>query len=155
MLSAAEVGRVLESVAGSDVQPDPRTLERAAAAADGSAGRALALLAPKTLALLDEVQSLLEALPNSSPRRVLALAERLTQKQAGAEFGLALDHVQAWAANAVSARAGLGAARLAPLAEVCENLEEAARSVETYNLDRRPLIVSIFADLAEAVRRTV
>ena len=47
----------------------------------------------------------------------------------------------------VRRRAPDGAARLAPLAEVWEKFGEAARETETLNLDKRPLVLSIFADL--------
>jgi DNA polymerase-3 subunit delta' len=52
------------------------------------------------------------------------------------------------------AKAAAGPARLAPLVEVCENVARAAAEVDIYNLDRRPLVLSMFGDLAEAVRRT-
>lgn len=152
-LPASVVGQAIAALGPDFSRLDPADVARAALAGDGSVGRALAVLAPKTMALLDEVQALLEALPEAPPRGVLALAERLGNRQVAAEFGLAIDYVQAWVAALVRARAELGPARLAPLAEVCENLAESARAVETYNLDRRPLIVSIFGDLAEAVRR--
>jgi DNA polymerase-3 subunit delta' len=38
--------------------------------------------------------------------------------------------------------------------EVCEKVGRSAREVDVYNLDRRPLVLSLFDDLAEAVRRT-
>ena len=54
--------------------------------------------------------------------------------------------------GAVRAGAEAGPARLAPYAEVWEKIAASAREVEAYNLDRRPLIMSIFADLAAATR---
>ena len=80
---------------------------------------------------------------------------RASAQHAAAELSAsvaALHAVQRWASQRIRAHASAGAARLAPLAELCEKLDEAARSVETYNLDRRPFIVSMFGDLAEAVR---
>ena len=47
-------------------------------------------------------------------------------------------------------------ARLARYAEVWEKVRDAVRETEALNLDKRPLILSIFADLAaaeEAARR--
>ena len=43
-------------------------------------------------------------------------------------------------------------ARLQPYAEAWEKVLDAARETEVLNLDKRPLILSIFADLAAAVR---
>ncbi len=38
------------------------------------------------------------------------------------------------------------------LAEVWEKLNQAARDVDEYNLDRKPLVFSVFGWLAEATR---
>ncbi|NNM72077.1 DNA polymerase III subunit delta' [Enterovirga aerilata] len=130
----------------------PELVERAAERAEGSVGRALGLLDPKRQAVLDELASLLQALPDPPMLRVLSLAEKLADRRAEGTFELALDAVQLWAAERIRAGAELGPARLAPLAELCEKVADAARSVETYNLDRRPFVVSMFGDLAEVVR---
>jgi DNA polymerase-3 subunit delta' len=84
--------------------------------------------------------------------RILALADKLADKQ-GADFDLALDAVNGWAATRIMAGAHLGAGRLAPLAEVCEKIDDAARALDAYNLDRRAFVVTMFGSLAEAVRR--
>jgi DNA polymerase-3 subunit delta' len=46
----------------------------------------------------------------------------------------------------------VGADRLAPFAVVWEKVADAVRAAEALNLDKRPLVLSIFADLAAAVR---
>jgi DNA polymerase-3 subunit delta' len=131
---------------------DPGILDRAAAMADGSVARALSLLDPRRLALLDEMGALLAALPRLQTARVLAMADRLADKQ-GEDFDLALDAVNGWASARISAGAHLGAGRLAPLAEVCEKIDTAARALDAYNLDRRAFVVTMFGSLAEAVSR--
>jgi DNA polymerase-3 subunit delta' len=131
----------------------PDLLARAAERADGSVRRALTLLDPKRQAILDELASLLAALPEVPMLRVLGLAEKLADRRAEGDFELAVDAVQLWAAERIRAGADLGPARLAPLAELCEKVADAARTVETYNLDRRPFVVSMFGDLAEVVRK--
>ena len=55
-----------------------------------------------------------------------------------------------WIDERLRAEASSGAARLAPLAEVWEKAADAARETEALNLDKRPVILSIFADLAAA-----
>ena len=45
-----------------------------------------------------------------------------------------------------------GARPLAPYALVWEKLAEAARETEIFNLDKRPLVLSLFEDLAAAMR---
>ena len=42
--------------------------------------------------------------------------------------------------------------RLARLAEVWEKIVRAARDTETYNLERKPLVFSVFGWLADATR---
>jgi DNA polymerase III subunit delta' len=37
---------------------------------------------------------------------------------------------------------------------VCDKVARQAREIDVYNLDRRPLVLTLFDDLAEAVRRT-
>ncbi len=154
-LSPAEVLDVLRSL-GPHVLPEgegaDQVVQRAADRAEGSVGRALSLFDPKRQAILDELSSLLEGLPKLPMLRVLNLAEKLADRRAEGNFELALDAVQLWAAERIRAEASLGPARLAPLAELCEKVGDAARSVETYNLDRRPFVVTMFGDLAEVVR---
>ena len=43
-------------------------------------------------------------------------------------------------------------ARLNRLAEASERINEAVREAETYNLERKPLVFSVFGLLAEATR---
>lgn len=151
-LSPQDIRRVVTSLGPDLAAFDPALLERASTAAEGSVRHALALLEPKRLALLDETRALLAVLPRIETGRVLALADRLADRQ-GEDFGLALDAVAGWASDEIGRRAHLGVARLAPLAEVCEKIEDAARSLDAYNLDRRAFVVSMFGTLAEAVRR--
>ena len=154
-LAQADVLQLLRTLAPDVARAEegaPDLLEQAAEQAEGSIRRALALLDPKRLALLAELTNLLELLPDPPMIRVLALAEKLGDRRSGSDFDLALDAVQLWAADRIRSRAALGPRRLAPLAELCEKVADAAASVETYNLDRRPLIVSMFGELADAVR---
>ncbi|MGA7384204.1 MAG: DNA polymerase III subunit delta', partial [Methylocella sp.] len=67
-----------------------------------------------------------------------------------------LDAIDAWLDIRVRRGAatfqGDSARRLAPYALVWEKLAEAAREIETFNLDKRPFVLSLFADLAAAAR---
>jgi DNA polymerase-3 subunit delta' len=40
------------------------------------------------------------------------------------------------------------------LVEVCEKIARSAREIDVFNLDRRPFVLTLFDDLADAVRRT-
>ena len=137
-------------------ETEAAALARASARAEGSVGRALELLDPAASALVDEVETLVEGLWRAPQRldgrRVLALAERLAPREADALFALCLDTVQGLVSRALGARAGEPVARLAGLVAVCDKVAAASREAATYNLDRRPLVLSLFGDLAEATR---
>ncbi|MBV9076681.1 MAG: XRE family transcriptional regulator, partial [Methylobacteriaceae bacterium] len=152
-LGEAEVSEVLAGLGPDAARLDPALVARAAGRAEGSVGRALALLDARRLATLAELETILEGLPAYPTTRVLALADKLADKRGEETFRLALDRVLAWSAERLRARAADGPARLAWLAAVCEKVADEARLVEAYNLDRRAFVLSAVGDLAEAVRR--
>jgi DNA polymerase III subunit delta' len=133
---------------------DADRLDRAIALSDGSVRRAIEMLDEDTSALVAEVSAMLEALPKVDVKRVMALAESLSRRNAEDAYALTLDTAIRWVSQELAAQATAGPARLAPLVEVCEKVARAAAEVDEYNLDRRPLVLSMFAELAEAVRRT-
>ncbi|HEY8565301.1 MAG TPA: DNA polymerase III subunit delta' [Beijerinckiaceae bacterium] len=120
---------------------------------DGSVRRTLEMLDAETIGVAEEVRRLLTGLPELDLRRVMTLVDTVTRRGAEGSYNLALDLVERWASERLRRDAGRGAARLAPLAEVCEKLKQAARSADTYNLDRRPVLISALGDLAKAVER--
>ena len=120
---------------------------------EGSVRRTLEMLDGGKLARVRELSAALAGLPQVDARAVLALSERLARKDAEESFALVIDSVQRWGAQELRSRATLGAARLAPLAEACEKVARAAQDVEVFNLDRRPLVIALFDDLAQALRR--
>jgi DNA polymerase-3 subunit delta' len=133
---------------------DASALPRAASLSEGSVRRALTYVAPETLALVEAVRARLDALPGLDIAGLLALAEDVAGKAGEGDFLIMIETVQAWLSARLHAHAGAGAARLAPLAEVWDKLSRAARDVETYNLDRRPLVMTMFHDLSDAVARS-
>lgn len=120
---------------------------------EGSVRRTLELLDEEKVAFIDQVTKLLNGLPKADPKQILALAEALARRDADDSYELALDTVQRWVSERLHERAGLGASRLAPLVEVCEKIDRSAREIDVFNLDRRPFILTMFDDLADAVRR--
>jgi len=133
---------------------DASAMPRAASLGDGSVRRALTYVDPETLALVEAVRARLDALPGIDVTALLALAEDVAGKAGEGDFWVMIDAVQSWLGDHLHAHAGAGPARLAPLAEVWEKLGRAAREVETYNLDRRPLVMTMFHDLSDAVARS-
>ena len=65
-----------------------------------------------------------------------------------------IDGVDRWVERTLRAdeHANANLPRLARLAEVWEKIIRAARDTESYNLERKPLVFSVFGMLAEATR---
>ena len=147
-LSPPDVARALSAAVGSG-ENDPQ-IEAAAAAADGSVARALAFLDEDALALRQRALEELERLPALNANALHALGDAL----AGTDprpLNAFVDTVNVWLARSLDGQsAGGGLGRLARLAEAWERINTAARDAETYNLERKPLVFSVFGLLAEA-----
>jgi DNA polymerase III subunit delta' len=132
---------------------DPALIE-AAEAAEGSVARALTLFGGDAIKLHQKTAALLATLPQVDPRELHALGEALggSDRVALATF---IDSVDRWVSErlrADDANANANLARLARLAEVWEKINRAARDTADYNLERKPLVFSVFGLLAEATR---
>jgi DNA polymerase-3 subunit delta' len=128
---------------------DPAVVE-VAPLAEGSIGRALALLEGPALELRRQVLRMLERLPEVDPRALHALGDALggTEPQRLEAF---VDTVNQWlAARLPSAPAGNGGAQR--IAEAWDRINTAARDADAYNLERKPLVFAVFGWLAEAAR---
>lgn len=147
-LDGEDVARALAAATGRDAQDDE--LVQAATASDGSAGRALRFLDGKALALRQRVLDLIAQLPNPDPRALHALGDALsgTDPETLATF---MDLVNGWLSQQLRRQAN-DAARLNRAAEAWETVNRAARDVDAYNLERKPLVFSVFGELAKAAR---
>ena len=112
--------------------------------------RALDLLDRDALDLRNRVATLLERLPDIDPRALHALGERLsgTDPVTLAAF---LDAVNGWLSARLAASPH-DRARLDRVAQAWERVNTAAREVDEYNLERKPLVFNVFGWLAEAAR---
>jgi DNA polymerase III subunit delta' len=149
-LSQTDVARALAASVGA-AENDPQ-IEAAATAADGSVARALAFLDEDALALRRRALEELERLPALNAGALHALGDAL----AGTDprpLNAFIDTVNAWLSGSLDRHGGTGGGdlgRLARLAEAWERINTAARDAETYNLERKPLVFSVFGLLAEA-----
>jgi len=148
-LEAADVARALATMTGRDAGDG--ALVQAAAAAEGSVQRALSLLDGPALALRQRVLELFDQLPSPDPRALHALGDTLggTDPRPLEAF---MDLVNAW----LSARldgASHEAGRAIRVAEAWDRVNRAARDVAAYNLERKPMVFTVFGALADAVRR--
>jgi DNA polymerase-3 subunit delta' len=147
-LSEVDVARAAAAALGRS--PTDPAIAQAAAGADGSVARAIGLLDEKTLALRQRVLDLLTQLPEPDSRALHALGDALSgsEPQTLAAF---MDIVNGWLAARLKADAQ-EAGRLARLGDAWDKVNGAARDVEIYNLERRPLVFAVFGLLAEAAR---
>jgi DNA polymerase-3 subunit delta' len=148
LLDPQDVARALAKA--TDLDPKDETVRQAVAAGEGSVGRALELLEGETLAMRERVLDLLRQLPNIDPRALHALADSMVGNDPKV-LDAFMDIVNGW----LSARLSEGAqekARMTRVAETWEKVNLAAREVDTYNLERKPLVFAVFGALAEAAR---
>ena len=142
----ADVVRAVRAMPGAAPESE---VARAAARAGGSVREALRLLAGGALALDGGIERQLNALPRVDWRAVHALADGLTGREQERAFDTFVRAVFGWLSRSVREGAQAGA-HLAPLAEVYETLHERTREAQALNLDKRALVLSIFADLSQA-----
>ena len=144
-------GEVAQAAAAAlDADPADREIHTAAAAADGSVGRAVMLLGGDTLALRQQVLGLLAALPATDPKALHALGDALGGVDRG-PLATFTDAVCDWLSARLDSEPR-EPGRLARVAEVWEKVNRAAREVEEFNLDRKPLVFAVFGLLAETAR---
>lgn len=148
-LDEADVTRAVVTATGRDASE--AEIAQAAAASDGSVGRALRFLDGPALALRQRVFDLLAQLPNPDPRALHALGDALSgsEPQTLSAF---MDMVNAWLSSRLEPNRH-GAAAMAKAAQTWEKVNRAARDVEAYNLERKPLVFSVFGLLSDAARR--
>jgi DNA polymerase-3 subunit delta' len=149
-LSTDDVIQAAAEVTGIDAA-DP-ALREAAKASEGSVARTLMLLGGDGLQLQTRTAALLAGLPRIDPGELHALGDALgsSDRVALASF---LDSIERWVAERLrAADPNAELPRLARLAEVWEKIVRAARDTESYNLERKPLVFSVFGMLAEATR---
>ena len=147
-LSTPDVAAAVAAASGREAN-DPQ-IEAAAAAADGSVARGLGFLDEDTLVLRQQALGELDRLPSINAVALHALGEALAgvDPQKLAAF---VDTVNSWLSRRVG-RNGEELARQARIAEAWERINQAARDVAEYNLERKPLVFSVFGLLAEATR---
>ena len=150
-LSAEQVGAVVGTL-GSPWTDRPDEIAAAAAQSRGSVHGALRLLARHGVELDAMVGRLLERLPTVDWREVHKLADQVVGRDGEAAYETTMTRIYDWLAGLVRHPQAAVPRSLAPYAEVWEKIAANARETDALNLDKRPLILSIFSDLAAAVR---
>ncbi len=156
-LDAKELVEALAAI-GLDAGPDAA---RIADLADGSVRRAAQLIAGESLSLNDELTKLLGTLRGKPDWAGLhGFADKVAARGKNDLYQLSLDLALAdlhrdvrlnASKNTTTGEAQQQRKRLARLAGLWEKTSEAARVVESYNLDRKQLILEFFHDYREAI----
>jgi DNA polymerase-3 subunit delta' len=146
-LSGRDTARAVAAATGRPAE-DPEVIE-AVGAANGSVGRALDLLDEDTLALRKKVTDLLGQLPSPDPQAMHALGDALGFSDP-APLATFVDLVNDWLSQRLETMNDKP--RLAKVAETWDRVNAAARDVEEYNLERKPLVFAVFGMLADTAR---
>lgn len=148
-LDAQDIAQV---VRGLDPSWSETDVSAAAARSQGSVHDALRLLGHHGVELSATVGRLLGRLPALDWREVHKLADQVAGRDGEAAYAATMTAVYDWLGSTVRCGAQSAPSRLAPYAEVWEKIAATTREADDLNLDKRPLILSIFSDLAAAVR---
>jgi DNA polymerase-3 subunit delta' len=145
-LTTQDVARAVAAATGAG----EAELSQVAEASGGSAGRALRLIDGPALALRGRVLDLMAQLPNPDPRALHALGDALsgTDPESLETF---VDLVNAWLSDRLHMDTGV--TQMSRAAAAWDKINRAARDVEAYNLERKPLVFAVFKELADAARR--
>ncbi|MGH6853651.1 MAG: DNA polymerase III subunit delta', partial [Methylocella sp.] len=155
-LAAADAGLAVAALGPPWSAAGEAKLAAAIARAHGSIHHVLRLLDDRGIDFDTNLERMLDDLPRIDWSRVHALADRVAARNNGKDYETMLAAIDAWLETRVRRGAlspEANCARLAPYALVWEKMTEAARETETFNLDKRPFVVSLFADLAAAAAR--
>lgn len=155
LLKPLDAGEVLEVLAGlPDLTGEAARddLRRIADAAGGSVRRAAAMLSEGSVEMREVVVGMLDRLPDLDFAAVHGLAERVAGRDGTERFDLMIGVIQDWLHQRLTLGAARGDTRLAAWAGLWEKTARTVREAEIYNLDKRPLVLSIFSDLAAATR---
>jgi DNA polymerase-3 subunit delta' len=148
-LATAEVIRAVAAATG---QPENApALRQAAEASEGSVGRAVMLLGGSALGLQERTTQLLKSLPNVDPKALHALGDALAGNDR-TTLAAFVDTVERWLIERLGNGSNANLASLARVSEVWEKVLRDARDTQEYNLERKPLVFSVFGMLAEAMR---
>jgi len=147
-LSGRDTAQAVAAVT-SQTAEDQDVIE-AVAAANGSPGRALELLDSKVLALRRKVVDLLQQLPSPDSQAMHALGDALGYSDP-APLATFINLVNDWLSDQLNCD-NAAKPRLARVAQVWQEINQRARDVAEYNLERKPLVFTVFGLLADAAR---
>ena len=147
-LSTGDVERAIRALGPDFADADEDDLRAAAARSGGS------VRSTPAASFARKIDDLLGRLPDVDLAEAHRIADIVAPREGEDRFGAFLEAAEDW----LDARVRSGEAhpaRLAPYADVWEKLRASTRMTEAFNLDKRPLVLSIFKDLAAAEREAL
>jgi DNA polymerase III subunit delta' len=147
-LAGRDIAQAIAAVTGRAAEGED--VIEAIGAANGSVGRAFDLLDGTGLALRKKTTELLSQLPRPDPQAVHGLGDALGYSDP-ASLATFMDIINEWLSQQLDNEVH-DKRRLARVAQIWEQINIAARNVEEYNLERKPLVFAVFGLLSEAVR---
>lgn len=147
-LTPGDVAQALGAALGRD-QDDP-DLQAAAEAGEGSVARAWMLLDEKAAGLRERIVGMLSQLPRLDARALHGLGDAMAGTDPE-KLEVFADTVNAWLSGHLT-EGPQDTARLARVANAWDIVNRAVRDVDSYNLERKPLVFSVFNELADVAR---
>jgi DNA polymerase-3 subunit delta' len=154
-LPPADLARLVESLGPPWSGAGAAEVQAAIVRAHGSLHGVLRLLDGRGLEIDAELRRILADLPAVDWRAIDAIAEQVALRDGANEYEALLAAVYDWLEQKVRGAVLAGEAdprRLAPYAAAWEKVTAAARETDALNLDKRPFVLALFSNLAEAVR---
>jgi DNA polymerase-3 subunit delta' len=133
--------------------PDDKIVA-AARGAEGSVREALRLLDGDGVSFDQTLRSLFDKLPKVDWLAVHALADKLTGRDNESAYESFMKALRRWldAQLRMGASQGLRPVRLVAYADAWDEIMRAARDTETFNFDKRALVLTIFGRLEQAAK---
>jgi len=140
-LADADIAHALAAASGRAA--DAPDVQAAAAASNGSVARGLMLLEGDALGLFEAVGEILTQLPNLDELALHRLADAMGPADRIALTILA-ERVDQWLGEKLHHEPRRDLHRLARLSQVWEKVTQSMRDAQIYNLERKPLVFSVF-----------
>ena len=158
-LSTTEMRDVILSLGEPWISTEPEKMEQAIHNGEGSVKLTLSMLEAGNLALVQSVEKILSSLPSKDDRAILALAETLSRRDNENQTNLVFDTLQLWLSHKISelvTRPEKQQFLLSNCVSLGESIEKAVQDIQTatlYNLDRRPVFLNLFDELANTIKK--
>ncbi|MFI5012059.1 MAG: DNA polymerase III subunit delta' [Hyphomicrobiales bacterium] len=146
-LAPAEIAEIISNLPGIDASE--RLIADAATLAEGSVKRALLLLQERAIELVRMARDVLESPAATWRTASLKLGGRLGAKVGDASYDIVFDAIFDWLQERAHRHAASLDARAETAARLWGEIEARKREADTYNLDKRALVLTSLREVAD------